>query len=159
MINRIWHTLISYQSSTQHKRCINTLRPGQNGRHFADDIFKCIFISLKFVPKGPINNIPALVQIMVGADQATSHYLNQWWLVHCRIYASFGLNELKKTLCNFFHLTIWFHHISVVAIAYIPGMFRGQKHPWEISTFWGNTVIELIAMELGVGGWVAWLGV
>ena len=52
----------------------NTLRPRQNGRHFADDIFKCIFlneniwisnkISLKFVPKGPINNIPALVQIM-----------------------------------------------------------------------------------------------
>ena len=46
----------------------------QNGRHFADDIFKCIFlnenlwisikISLKFVPKGPINNIPALVQVM-----------------------------------------------------------------------------------------------
>ena len=52
----------------------NSLRPRQNGRHFADDIFKCIFlndniwipinISLKFVPKGPINNIPALVQIM-----------------------------------------------------------------------------------------------
>ena len=52
----------------------NTLRPRQNGRHFADDIFKCIFlnenvwisikISLKFVPKGPIYNIPALVQIM-----------------------------------------------------------------------------------------------
>ena len=53
---------------------INTLRPRQNGRHFPDDIFKRIFlnenvwiwlkISLKFVPKGPINNIPALVQIM-----------------------------------------------------------------------------------------------
>ena len=53
---------------------INTLRPRQNGRHFADDIFKCIFlnenvwisikISLKFIPKGPINNIPALVKIM-----------------------------------------------------------------------------------------------
>ena len=52
----------------------NSLRPRQNRRHFADDIFKCIFfnetiwilikISLKFVPKGPINNIPALVQIM-----------------------------------------------------------------------------------------------
>ena len=50
---------------------INTLRPRQNGRHFADDIFKCIFlnenvwipvkISLRFVPKCPINNIPALV--------------------------------------------------------------------------------------------------
>ena len=53
---------------------VNTLRPRQNGRHFADDMFKCIFlnenvwipieISLTFVPKGPINNIPALVQIM-----------------------------------------------------------------------------------------------
>ena len=59
---------------TQSQQPLNTLRPKQNGRHFADDIFKCIFlnendwislkISLKFVPKGPINNIPALVQIM-----------------------------------------------------------------------------------------------
>ena len=40
----------------------------------ADDIFKCIFlnekfyvlikISLKFVPNGPIDNNPALVQVM-----------------------------------------------------------------------------------------------
>ena len=53
---------------------LNTLRPRQNGHLFADDTFKRIFfdenirisikISLKFVPKGPINNIPALVQIM-----------------------------------------------------------------------------------------------
>ena len=53
---------------------LNTLRPWQKGRHFPDDTFKCIFmnenvgisinISLKFVPKGLINNIPALVQIM-----------------------------------------------------------------------------------------------
>ena len=53
---------------------LNTLRPRQNGRHFLDDTIKRIFlnenirisieISLKFVPKGPINEIPALVQIM-----------------------------------------------------------------------------------------------
>ena len=52
----------------------NTLRPRQNGRHFAEDIFKYIFlnenviisakISLTFVPNGPFNNIPALVKIM-----------------------------------------------------------------------------------------------
>ena len=58
----------------QWNQTFNTLRPGQNGRHVADDIFKCIFlnenvwipikISLKFVPKGPINNIPAMVKIM-----------------------------------------------------------------------------------------------
>ena len=56
------------------RRWVNTLRPRQNGRHFPDDIFKWIFfnenvwnsikISLKFVPKVPIDNIPALVQIM-----------------------------------------------------------------------------------------------
>ena len=31
----------------------------------------------------------------LGADQATSHYLNQWWLDYWRIYASLGLNEFK----------------------------------------------------------------
>ena len=51
-----------------------TLRLRQNGRYFPDDIFKYIClnesigilinISLRFVPKGPITNIPALVQIM-----------------------------------------------------------------------------------------------
>ena len=53
---------------------VNTLRPRQNGCHFTDDIFKGIFlnenvlisikISLKFVSKCPINNIPTLVQMM-----------------------------------------------------------------------------------------------
>ena len=48
--------------------------PGQNGCHFADDIFKCIFmnekfciligISLKFVLKGPFDNKSALVEVM-----------------------------------------------------------------------------------------------
>ena len=52
----------------------NILRPRQNAHHFSDNIFKCIFlkenawistnISLKFVPKWPINNIPTLVQRM-----------------------------------------------------------------------------------------------
>ena len=52
----------------------NTLRPRQNSRHFPDDIFKCIFmnencctlikISLICVFQCPVNNIPALVQIM-----------------------------------------------------------------------------------------------
>ena len=31
----------------------------------------------------------------LGPVQATSHYLNQWWLVYWRIYASLGLNELN----------------------------------------------------------------
>ena len=53
---------------------INTLRLRQNGSHFPDDILKWIFlntnvwiwinISLKFVLRCPINNIPTLVQVM-----------------------------------------------------------------------------------------------
>ena len=44
----------------------NSSPPGQNSCHFADDVFMCIFvnekfyslikISLKIVPKGPIDN-------------------------------------------------------------------------------------------------------
>ena len=44
---------------------VYTLRLRQDGHHFADDIVNCIFfISLKLVPKGSINNISALIQIM-----------------------------------------------------------------------------------------------
>ena len=66
----------SWTSTSGGHLSINTLRPRQHGRHFADDTFKCFFlflnenvwisinISLKFVPKVPIYNILALVQIM-----------------------------------------------------------------------------------------------
>ena len=58
----------------QKQLSLNSLRSRRNKRHFAGDIFKCIFlnendlilikITLKFIPKGRINNIPALLQIM-----------------------------------------------------------------------------------------------
>ena len=70
-----WHCSNPLPDKGERKcYCINSLRPRQNGRRFADDTFKRIFlnenvrisinISLKFVPKVPINNIPALVQIL-----------------------------------------------------------------------------------------------
>ena len=61
-------------SVTKNYTNVNTLRLRQKGHHFPGDNFKCTFvnenvwisikISLKFVPKGPINSLPALVQIM-----------------------------------------------------------------------------------------------
>ena len=64
----------SWDISSNSANLGNILRPRQNGRHFPDDIFKWIYlnenvwisinISLKFIPKGPINNIPTLVQVM-----------------------------------------------------------------------------------------------
>ena len=53
---------------------INSSAPGQNGRHFPDAIFKCIFVNenlctliqslLKFVPKRLIANTTASVRVM-----------------------------------------------------------------------------------------------
>ena len=69
----------------------NTLRLSLNSRHLADVIFKCIFlnediwifikISLKFVRKGTIDNIPTLVQIMAIPKLQ--------WPNHC----SLGMNK------------------------------------------------------------------
>ena len=69
-----WRQVLEYKRLPYH--LVNSLRPRSNRRHFADDMFKCISlienvsiliqISLKFVPMGPINNIPALVQIMAS---------------------------------------------------------------------------------------------
>ena len=74
MCSCLWDFSMSCHMQNFVAFLLNSWRPRQNGRHFADDIFKCIFlnenewislkISLKFVLKGPINNIPALVQIM-----------------------------------------------------------------------------------------------
>ena len=78
----------------------NTLRPSHNCRHFADDIFKCIFlnenarISLRLHWSLFLSFKSTIFRKWLGTDQATSHYLDQWWLVYWRIYASLGLNEL-----------------------------------------------------------------
>ena len=86
-LSQYWPIFTLHMTSLSHRKSrsvnpslrgignrFNTLRPRQNGRHFPDDIFKYIFlneniwiwikISLKFVSKGSINNIPALDQIM-----------------------------------------------------------------------------------------------
>ena len=53
---------------------IHLISPGLNGRHFADDIIRCIFvtenifilikISPKCVPQGPIHNNPAVIYMI-----------------------------------------------------------------------------------------------
>ena len=63
-----------YSAGPLFTEVINSSPPGQNGRHFADDILRCIFlnendnipigISLKLVPRGPVNNKSALIQVM-----------------------------------------------------------------------------------------------
>ena len=98
-----------------HVNHINKLRPRKNGRHFADDLFKCIFldenvrnsieISLKFLPNGPNNNIPALVQVMVWrrprdkplsrflslARSSSSSHIEPVWRIYMRLWTGSSL--------------------------------------------------------------------
>ena len=80
--------------------CFNLSPPGQTGRHFADNVFKYIFmnekfcisiqISPKFVPKGPIDNKSALVQVMAwcrtGDKQLPEPMLTQFADAYMRHY-------------------------------------------------------------------------
>ena len=81
---------------------IGTLRPKRNRQHFADDIFKRIFFSMKMFEFRLKFHLSLLLKVQLtifqhwfrswlGAVQATSHYLNRWWLDYRRIYASLGM--------------------------------------------------------------------
>ena len=91
----------------------NTLRPRQNGRLFVDDTFIRIFlienvwisikISLKFVPKGPINNIPALVQIMAWCrlgDKPLSETMLASLLTHICVTRPQWVNMWIEHICS-----------------------------------------------------------
>ena len=129
------------------------MRPRQNGRHFADAIFKCIFlneniwilikISLKFVPKGPINNTPALVQIMAWrrpGDKPLSELMMVSLLMHTRIYILFGLNELRPyQMVNILYRT--FSNAFIKWKCYL-SMFRSWKKMLLFGFFlWGSTPV------------------
>ena len=107
----------------------NTLRPRQNGRHFPDDIFKWIFlnenvwlsinISLKFVPRGPINNIPTLVQVMAWrrpGDKPLSESMTVRLPTHICVTRLQWVNVcwLVLTTCNLLHYSRKFFDWSAV---------------------------------------------
>ena len=109
-------TAMLYVTATQSLQkwvsfsAFNTLRLRQNGHHFDDDIFKCIIwsenvkislkISLKFVLKGPINNIAALVQIMAwrqSGDKPLSAPMTASLLTHLCVTWPQWVNPNRST--------------------------------------------------------------
>ena len=89
----------------QYEECLNTLRPRQDGCLFPDHM-KCtilIKISLTFVPKAPINNIPALVQIMAWrrpGDKPLSEPMMVSLLTHICITRPQWVNANEASLKN-----------------------------------------------------------
>ena len=99
-------------SHPPHHRSANTLRPRQNGRHFPDDILKCIFlngnawmslkISLKFIPDVRINNIPAVVHIMAWrrpGDKPLSEPMMVRLLTHICVTRPQWVNQ-RRIMCR-----------------------------------------------------------
>ena len=115
---------------------LNTLRPRKNGRHFADDMFKCIFlnvnvwipieISLTFVPKGSLNNNPALFQMMArrrSGDKPLSEPIMVSSLTHICVTRPQWVNHVRYRclsvcsavdICPIGNLVVWIHKISTV---------------------------------------------
>ena len=80
----------------------------------------------------------------LDADQATSHYLYQWWLGYWRIYASLGLNELKYLWMIFmtvmfmsnkldplgYSIFIYLIHIRLLTLVSVALLSTGIKINW-----------------------------
>ena len=107
-INRLCIAPTMRQCTPDNDPLFITLRPRQNGCHFVDDIFKCIFLNAKYEFRlrfhwrlflgVQLTIFQHWFQWWLGTDQMTSHHLNQWGLVYWYLYVSPGLSELMGQL-------------------------------------------------------------
>ena len=121
------------------RAAFNTLRPRQDGRHFADDIFKYVFlieyvwisikISLKFVPMGPINNIPAMVQIMAWRRPGNKP-LSEPMVINLLKHICVARPQWVKWLCFFFS------KLKLRFQVYLP---QKEPHPIQLHYHWHSS--------------------
>ena len=136
----------------------NSSPPAQNGCQFRDNIFKCIFlnekfcsliwISLKFVRKGPIDNKWVLVQVMawcrLGGKPLSKPIRDPF---HWCIYAALGGDELTHSAWIWHHRSVLTHwgratHICVGKLTII-GSDNGLSPGRRQATIWTSTGILL----------------
>ena len=139
----------------------NTSRPRQNGHHYADHRFNCIFLNanlLIWIAKDRWS-LFLIIQFTIfqhwlrwwlGADQETSHYLKQWWLdcrqqrfqnigIYTRVYTSM---LWTNSLCNI--CIVWAMSDTVAPAAFIPMtchrwlmvLFPMTKSSWPVTKSW-----------------------
>ena len=115
--------------------------PGQNGRHFADGTFKRIFLNetvrisieilLKFVPMGPINITPALIQIMAWrrpGDKPLSEPMGVRLPTLMLVTRAQWTNFMIMRSYNQFSVPSWELHIVPVVLRVFDFAF-GQMEP------------------------------
>ena len=91
-------------------------------QHFLMDFLECIFMNsdLSLFLGVQLTIFQHWFRWWLGTNQATSHYLNQWWLVYWCIHASLGLNELTKASHTFLillnpmtnYISLWVSELS-----------------------------------------------
>ena len=103
---------------------VNTLRPRQNGRHFTDVIFNCVFwnenvwisidILLKLVPRDQINHYDDVIMCAIASQIASL------MIVYSTVYP--GADQSK--------------HQSSASLAFVWGIHRGpvnSPHKWPVT--------------------------
>ena len=145
----------------QSDYCVNTLRPRQNGRHFTDDTLKRIFmnenarisinISLKFVPTGLINNIPALVQIMAWrrpGDNPLSEPMMFNLLTHICVTRPQWVKKYFIFICLTWFVSVGFHHNVRLSTFLLRGVYGSVS----IDYMWKLHQNQLVKKFLSPGG-------
>ena len=161
---------------------VNTLRHRQNGRHFPGDIFKCIFlnknvwikISLKFVPKVRIHNIPALVQLIDWCrpgDKPLSEPLMvrllmhecitwpQWVNPDCSYSTSSATTREYTILCGCLVLfcsvfPFWGGAVAMYIELFVDSSYIYPYWPGLFLWLWGN---HMIIRLLPIQPWSIWI--
>ena len=165
-------------SARQQGTTLNTLRPRQNGRHFADGIFKCILLnenvwititdSLTFVPNGLINNIPALVQIMIRrrpGDKPLSEPMLISLPTHICVIRPQWVKELIGGGCEYCSIMLRDQHHTRIHFSFtcdqnmdqiLSSLFDIMSYSWSLATIIHKWLIDILKQRSEKGGHVWW---
>ena len=144
---------------------------GENGRHSADSILECIFlnknyciliqISLKFIPKCPINNKPALVQIigLVANRQKAIIWTNNGLVYWCWYWISWP--QLMSTTFIFDYSLFFLkgRHLSMywwLICGEIVSLIQTKLYLAIKRTYTGGTISHNMLRRIGGCEWWVW---
>ena len=139
-----WSTVsnvyMMYMTAPHRVQPLNTLRPSQDGRHFPDDIFKCIFFQWKYInfdydfteisSQDPNNNIPSLFQIMAcrltGAKPLSETMMISWLTHICVTRPQLVIQCYNRTRISFKGKRCWQRYKSYGS--------RNEMEHWDAKT-------------------------
>ena len=143
-----------FVSAALWQRRQKKLRPRQNGRNFPDYIFNSVFLNenvlisikipLKFINKGSISNIPALVQIMAWrrpGDNPLSEPMVITLLTHICVTRPQWVKYTHKCTLSVCHDAT---HLHVSMLCQVLTKTYGDHFTWLVRPAWKWTYCGLV---------------